>query len=81
MDLKQYDGKCVRIIDAEGNVFDGIAATITLNTMKLNGDETKTASGSKAFRSSRATSNQWKAWRDTRGPTADSLIHMGSWRR
>ena len=24
MDLKQYDGKCVRIIDAEGNVFDGI---------------------------------------------------------
>ena len=24
MDLRQYDGKCVRIIDAEGNVFDGI---------------------------------------------------------
>ena len=24
MDLKQYDGKCIRIIDISGNVFDGI---------------------------------------------------------
>ena len=24
MDMKQYDGKCVRIIDISGNVFDGM---------------------------------------------------------
>ena len=26
LDLKQYDGKCVRITDAEGNVFEGVCS-------------------------------------------------------